>query len=83
MPWVSGFFMCARQGAITCGWKSHTGLEQAVVPLRNLPTGGDWLRSPILSQTWTYQSLLLCTWPDHADAILFMRAATPRASIPR
>ncbi|HUU28566.1 MAG TPA: erythromycin esterase family protein [archaeon] len=58
-----------------------TGLEQAVVPLRNLPPGGDWLRSPILSRPWTYQSVLV-TWMDHADAILFMRAATPRASIP-
>jgi len=58
-----------------------TGLEQAVVSLRNLPPGGDWLRSPILSQIWAYQSVLV-TWPDHADAILFMRAATPRARIP-
>jgi len=58
-----------------------TGLEQAVLPLRNLPPGGDWLRSPILSRTWTYQSVL-GTWPDHADAILFMRAATPRARMP-
>jgi erythromycin esterase len=59
-----------------------TGLEQAVVPLRNLPPGGDWLRSPILSRLSEYQSVLV-TWPDHADAILFMRAATPRARIPR
>jgi len=59
-----------------------TGLEQAVVPLRNLPPGGDWLRSPILSRPWNYESVLV-TWTDHADAILFMRAATPRASIPR
>ena len=58
------------------------GLEQAVVPLRNVPPGGDWLRSPILSRPWNYQSFL-SAWPDHADAILFMRAATPRARIPR
>jgi len=59
-----------------------TGLEQAVVPLRNVPPGGDWLRSPILSRPWNYQSFL-SAWPDHADAILFMRAATPRTRIPR
>lgn len=59
-----------------------TGLEQAVVPLRNLPPGGDWLRSPIFSRLVNYKSVL-GTWPDHADAILFMRAATPRARIPR
>jgi len=58
-----------------------TGQEQAVVPLRNLPPGGDWLRSPILSQISAYQSVLV-TWPNHADAILFMRVATPRARIP-
>ncbi|HUU28572.1 MAG TPA: erythromycin esterase family protein [archaeon] len=57
-----------------------TGLEQAVVPLRNLPPGGDWLRSPILSRDG-YLSVLT-TWPDHADAILFMRAATPRTRVP-
>jgi erythromycin esterase len=61
---------------------AETGLEQAVVPLRNLPPGGDWLRSPIFSHPTGYRSVLV-TWPDHADAILFMRAATPRAIIPR
>lgn len=58
-----------------------TGLEQAVLPLRNLPPGGDWLRSPIFFRPGNYQSVL-GTWPNHADAILFMRAATPRASMP-
>jgi len=61
---------------------SATGLEQAVVPLRNSPPSGDWLRSPILSRLWAYQSVL-GTWPDHADAILFMRAVTPSTWIPR
>ncbi|MDP2983347.1 MAG: erythromycin esterase family protein [Candidatus Latescibacter sp.] len=59
-----------------------TGLEQAVVPLRNLPAGGDWLRSPIFCRIFNYKSIL-GTWPDHADAILFMRAATPTIRIPR
>jgi erythromycin esterase len=62
-----------------------TGLEQAVVPLRNLPPGGDWLRNPILGRLESdsdYRTLL-ATWPDHADAILFMRAATPRTRFPR
>jgi erythromycin esterase len=59
---------------------ASTGMEQAVVPLRNLPPGGDWLRSPILSHPTAYESVLV-TWPDHADAILFMRAATPRVRI--
>ena len=59
-----------------------TGLEQAVVPLRALPPGSDWLRTPILSRPWHYLSFL-GTWPDFADAILFMRTATPRTRIPR
>jgi erythromycin esterase len=60
-----------------------TGLEQAVVPLRNLPPGGEWLRNPIFGRlTFGYRNVL-ATWPDHADAILFMRAATPKAMIRR
>jgi len=59
-----------------------TGLEQAVVPLRNLPLGGDWLRNPILSQPTFYERVLV-TWPDHANAILFMRTITPRTRIPQ
>jgi erythromycin esterase len=60
-----------------------TGLEQAVVPLRNLPPGGEWLRNPIFGRlTFDYRNVL-ATWPDHADAILYMRAATPRTRIPR
>jgi len=60
-----------------------TGLEQAVVPLRNLPPGGDWLRNPISGRlTFNYRNVL-ATWPDHADAILFTRAATPKAMIRR
>lgn len=61
---------------------ASTGLEQAVVPLRNLPPGGDWLRSPILFRVLNHRAVL-GTWPDHADAILFMRTATPRTRIPR
>jgi erythromycin esterase len=60
---------------------AETGLEQVVVPLRNLSPGGDWLRSPIFFRPSNYQ-LALGTWPDHADAILFMRAVTPRAMMP-
>lgn len=60
---------------------AETGVEQAVVLLREVPTGGEWLRSPIRSRIWAYKSIL-GTWPEHADAILFMRTVTPRAPTP-
>lgn len=59
------------------------GFEQAVLPLRDLPAGGDWLRGPTFSRMpwnyWTFRGV----WPDHADAILFLRSATPRVTASR
>lgn len=59
-----------------------TGLEHGVVILRNPPPGGDWLRTPMLSRMPQNYYSLLSIWPDHADAVLFLRTITPRRPRP-
>jgi erythromycin esterase len=55
-----------------------TGLDQGVLILRNPAPGGEWLRTPMLSRIPNNYVSMSSIWPDHADAILFLRTITPR-----
>ncbi|MFH1833781.1 MAG: erythromycin esterase family protein [bacterium] len=55
-----------------------TGLEHGVLPLRDLAPGGDWLGTAILSRLPNNYYSVPGVWPDHADAVLFLRTITPR-----
>jgi erythromycin esterase len=55
-----------------------SGLQNGVLILRNPAPGGNWLRTPMLSRMPNNYHSLLSIWPDHTDAVLFLRTIAPR-----
>lgn len=55
-----------------------SGAQYGVLVLKDPAPGADWLRTPILSRLPNNYYSLTSIWPEHADAILFLRTITPR-----
>jgi len=55
-----------------------SGLQNGVLILRDPPPGGDWVSEPILSRIPSNYWSLPGIWPNHADAVLFLRKIEPR-----
>lgn len=56
------------------------GTGHAVLDLRNVGAGGEWLRAPLSSRAWWNYLNVRASWPDHADALLLLRSITPRTT---
>jgi hypothetical protein len=59
-----------------------TALQNGVLILKTPAPGGEWLRTPILSRIPNNYYSKLSIWPDHTDAVLFLRTIEPRRTPP-
>jgi erythromycin esterase len=53
------------------------GFDSAFLDFRNIPAGGEWLRSPLVSRPFGNGAMLSPSWPNVLDGLLFVRTGTP------
>jgi erythromycin esterase len=53
------------------------GFNTAFLDFREIPTGGEWLRGPLVSRPFGNGAMLAPSWPDVLDGLLFVRTGTP------
>jgi erythromycin esterase len=53
------------------------GFNAAFLDFREIPTGGEWLRGPLVSRPFGNGAMLAPSWPNVLDGLLFVRTGTP------
>jgi erythromycin esterase len=53
------------------------GFDVAFLDFREIPTGGEWLRGPLVSRPFGNGAMLSPSWPNVLDGLLFVRTGTP------
>jgi erythromycin esterase len=62
------------------GLMRDAGIEKGFLDLRSIPRGGEWLRSPLTARPLGYGAMRT-VWPNHIDAIFFMRRMAPSTPV--